>query len=157
MKEMIRYKTFDYFVASLIPVITLMFCNKEKNIIKVLIVCSIVLLIICLVLFLNEYNNSLKIKREGVFVLGILEKDSIKTRVFMKDLYVIYACAKYYDEQKKMELRFQGYDICSNWEVGFGKIKEIRDKDEGVEVLIGYLREDPKICELCLKEVFDRT
>lgn len=156
MKEFWRYKTFNYLIASLVPVIACIFI-KVKDVRIMLLSFSIILFLFCAVLFLSEFHNSKKIQKDGVFVMGVLEKDSIKTHVYMKDLYILKARVKYYDEQRKMTLRFQGYDICSSWEIGFGKVKEIRDRDEDVEVMVGYLVDNPVICDLYLKEAFERT
>lgn len=155
MKEIWRYKSFNHFGEAFIPVIACLFI-KAENVRSVLLSFAIVYFLFRAVLFWSELRTSKKIQKRGVFVLGVLEQDSIKTHVFMKSSYILEANVKYYDEEKKMTLKFHGYDICDSKEIGYGKLKEIRNREEDVEVLVGYLPEKPEICEVYLKDAFEK-
>lgn len=155
MKEIWRYKSFNHFIESIIPIIACLFI-KDGSVKSILLSFAIVFFLFRTVLFWSEFRTSKKIQKNGVFVLGVLEQDSIKTHVFMKSSYILEANVKYYDEEKKMTLKFHGYDICDSKEIGYGKLKEIRNREEDVEVLVGYLADDHTVCELYLKDAFEK-
>lgn len=157
MKELWRYKFFDNTISSLILVIFLIFMSKEWEVIKIILFLSIVLFLIYTILLLDEYHKSIQIKKNGRFILGKLDKESLKFHYIPQTRYLLKACVKYYDEERKMTIRFQGNDIITTREIGMGRIKEIVNGNEEVEVLVGYLKEDPKVCELYLKDAFERT
>lgn len=91
-----------------------------------------------------------------MFVMGTLNKESFTYRYVPKSFYFLKACVEYYDEERKMTLRFQGYDFITTSETSLGKVKEMVNANEKVEVLVGYLKEDPKVCELYLKDAFEK-
>lgn len=44
---------------------------------------------------------AMQIKKDGRFVLGVLEPKSIKVHHMGKGRYMLKACVEYYDEEKK--------------------------------------------------------
>lgn len=66
---------------------------------------------------------AMQIKKDGRFVLGVLEPKSIKVHHMGKGRYMLKACVEYYDEEKKMTLKFNGCDFFNNYEIRAGTIK----------------------------------
>lgn len=157
MKELIRYKSFCNVIVFLTVFIICICAYIANSKMIFLLIVSGILLIINILLFLEEHEKAKKISKNGKFVLGILEKNSVKLHHLGKGLYMLKASVKYYDDQKKMTLRFDGYDIFDHLELRVRKIKEENIKSENLEVLVGYLPEQPEICELYLKEAFEKT
>lgn len=156
MKELIRYKSFCNLVIFLMAFficLLVYFTNSELIVFPIF---GGILLVIVFILFLDEYEKAKRVVKNGTFVLGVLEPQTIKLRHLGKGLYMLKASVKYYDTQRKMTLKFNGYDIFDNWEMRVGKVKRVRDEDKKLEVLVGYLPEEPKICELYLKDAFEK-
>lgn len=157
MKEVWRYKYFSKVIEAFALLIIFTFMSKEWEALKIVWFLSIALFLVFLILFLNEYHNSIRIKKNGTFVMGTLNKKSFTYRYVPKSFYFLKACVEYYDEERKMTLRFQGYDFITTSETSLGKVKEMVNANEEVEVLVGYLKENPKVCELYLKDAFERA
>lgn len=157
MKELIRYKSFCNLIVFLTVFIICLCAYIANSKMIFLLIISGILFIINILLFLNEREKAKRISKNGKFVLGILEKNSAKLYHLGKGLYMLKASVKYYDNQRKMTLRFNGYDIFDHLELSVKKIKEEKIRSENLEVLVGYLPEQPEICELYLKEAFERT
>lgn len=156
MKELIRYKSFCnliIFLTAFFICLLVYFTNSELMVFPIF---GGILLIINLILFLDEYGKAKRIAKNGTFVLGVLEPQSIKLRHLGKGLYMLKASVKYYDKQKKMALKFRGYDIFDNWEMRVGKVKKVCNENKELEVLVGYLPEEPEICEVYLKDAFEK-
>ena len=84
-------------------------------------------------------------------------KESLKFHYIPRTRYMIQFCVEYFDEKGKVILRFQGYDIINTNEIPMKRIKELLNVNKELEVLVGYLPEQPEICEVYLKEAFERT
>lgn len=156
MKELIRYKSFCnliIFLTAFFICLIVYFVNSELIVFPIF---GGILLIINIILFLDEYGKAKRIVKNGTFVLGVLEPQSIKLRHLGKGLYMLKASVKYYDKQRKMTLKFRGYDIFDNWEMRVGKVKKARNENKELEVLVGYLPEEPEICEVYLKDAFEK-
>lgn len=156
MKEIWRYKFFESTIMSLASAIIFTFMSRQWEALKIVWFLSIALFIIFLILFLDEYSKSMQIKKDGRFVLGVLESKSIKVHHMGKGRYMLKACVEYYDEEKKVTLKFNGCDFFNNYEIRVGTIKKIHNEDTELEVLVGYLKENPKVCELYLKDAFEK-
>ncbi|MCM1494796.1 MAG: hypothetical protein NC089_03255 [Bacteroides sp.] len=156
MKEIWRYKYYSKVIETFALLIIFIFMSKEWKVLKIVLFVSIALFLVFLILFLNEYYNSIQIKKNGMFVLGTMNKESFTYRYVPKSFYFLKACVKYYDEERKMTLRFQGYDFITTSTMRLERLKEMLNTDEEVEVLVGYLPEEPKICELYLKDAFEK-
>lgn len=157
MKELWRYKFWDEVISLFALVIIMFFMSKEWEVMRAGLFLSAMLFIISLILFLNEYYKSNSIRKNGVFISGRLVKESLKFHYIPRTRYMIQFCVEYFDEKGKVTLRFQGYDIINTNEIPMKRIKELLNVNKELEVLVGYLPEQPEICEVYLKEAFERT
>lgn len=157
MKELWRYKFWDELISSFALAIIMFFMSKEWKVMRIGLFLSSMLFIILLILFLNECYKSNLIRKNGVFILGKLDGESMKFRYIPQTRYMIKFYVEYYDEKRKVILKFQGYDTISKNEIPMKKVRELMNKDKELDVLVGYLPEQPEICEVYLKEAFERT
>lgn len=72
--------------------------NYKRGVILIEDYCDRMLLekIFCII---NRF--AMQIKKDGRFVLGVLESKSIKVHHMGKGRYMLKACVEYYDEEKK--------------------------------------------------------
>lgn len=157
MKEVYRYKSFNYMLGYLIADIFFMAMPMDKpQSVKSIMIAFGIIGAISIIFFLDEYMQAKKINKDGKFVLGVIQKESIKFRFFMKSSYIVKGEVRYFDEERKRTLVFKDYDICDIYEVSMGKIRQILADNENVEVLVGYLPEDESKCTIFFKDAFEK-
>lgn len=155
MKKLNDYASFGPFISYSILFLMFLLFNSGNLVIKVFAFISRAVAIIYLVVFLDEYNKAKRIDKEGKFVIGILEKNSIKKRYYTRSAYHLKGVVSYYDEQKKMTLHFSGYDIVNYRSIRYSYIEKLVQEEE-ISVLVGYLPENPTICTIYLKDAIDK-
>ncbi len=152
MKSIWLYVSFQFAFISTGLAIGLWISNKGSTTVQMILsILHMVVAVICWYKFIAEYSKDRKIDKEGKFVQGTLIKESVKSRLFFREMYIVRASVSYHDEKTGKTLTFSGRDFIHY------RTLEKALKHEDIVVLVGYLEQDESKSIVYLGEALERV
>lgn len=151
MKSIWLYVSFQFAFISTGSAIVFLITHKGSAIQMVASILGMVVAVICWYKFISEYSKDRKIDKEGKFVQGTLIKESVKSRLFFREMYIVRASVSYHDEKTGKTLTFSGRDFIHY------RTLEKALKHEDIVVLVGYLEQDESKSIVYLGEALERV